>query len=118
MELRTLLLLLLAAPVVPLLVRACRARTPPGGPPSASSGDASPSSDARRPEPAGGAGLADVRSSADLEVIAVRMPNRDDVRGRPWTDFRTSVDALEAATGYDLLDALPDAVEREVEARR
>jgi len=62
----------------------------------------------------------DVQGLSDLQVIAVRMPNTlagaANIRNQPWQDFTTTVDAIEAATGYDLLAALPDVIERIVEA--
>ena len=64
-----------------------------------------------------GRGLADVSSAADLQVIAVNMPNATGIGSNPWSMYATTVDALEAATGYDFLSALPDAIEAEVEAR-
>jgi DNA/RNA endonuclease G (NUC1)/PKD repeat protein len=73
----------------------------------------------------GGAGLADVAAPSDLQVLAVRMPNLTTpgvpgsavgIRDLPWDTFTTTVDAIEAATGYDFLAALPDRVERIVEA--
>jgi DNA/RNA endonuclease G (NUC1) len=71
-----------------------------------------------------GEGLASVQSAADLRVIAVRMPNlttasgpgsASGIRNLPWERFAVSVDSLEALTGYDLLSALPDGVEADVE---
>ncbi|MDF1503940.1 DNA/RNA non-specific endonuclease [Roseisolibacter sp. H3M3-2] len=62
-------------------------------------------------------GIGDVLSPSDVEVIAVDMPNTTTVSGG-WEQFRTSVDAVEALTGYDLLSALPDPIEQVVEARR
>lgn len=53
---------------------------------------------------------------AGTPVIAVRMPNRDDA-GLAWETHRTTVDALEAATGYDFLDGVDPAVQAVVEAR-
>jgi len=68
----------------------------------------------------GAKGLASVRSHADVQVIAVRMPNDTagarTIRITPWQQFITTVDAIEAATGYDLLDLLPDEIERVVES--
>lgn len=64
-----------------------------------------------------GKGLADVTSAADLQIIVVNMPNVDGIQGNRWTMYTTTVDALEAATGFDFLSALPDAIEAEVEAR-
>jgi len=34
-----------------------------------------------------------------------------------WTEFSTSVDAIERATGYDFLNAIPEPVQRVIEAR-
>ena len=63
-----------------------------------------------------GHGLADIRDYRDLEVIAVNMPNVAGVRNVPWQTYLTTVDAIEALTGYDLLALLPDKVENIVEA--
>lgn len=61
-------------------------------------------------------GLADIVDYRDLEVIAVNMPNEPGIRNVPWQDYQTTVDAIEALTGYDLLALLPDKVESIVEA--
>jgi hypothetical protein len=61
-------------------------------------------------------GLADVNSSADLEVVAVIMPNDAGIRNVAWTTYKTTVDAVEAISGYDVLAALPDRIERIVES--
>ena len=61
-------------------------------------------------------GLADVHDYRDLEVIAVNMPNEPGVRDVDWNTYRTTVDAIEALTGYDLLALLPDKVEAAVES--
>jgi DNA/RNA endonuclease G (NUC1) len=63
-----------------------------------------------------GHGLADIRDYRDLQVIAVNMPNQAGVRDVPWQTYITTVDAIEALTGYDLLARLPDKVENIVEA--
>ncbi|MEM6298536.1 MAG: DNA/RNA non-specific endonuclease [Bacteroidota bacterium] len=55
------------------------------------------------------------RINANTEVIAVDMPNAQSVRDTDWEDYRVSVDAIEAATGYDFFDLLPDVVEQELE---
>lgn len=84
---------------------------------------------------AGGKGLADVHSPADLNVIAVRMPNLTEahasagaanfagttgatgnIRNTPWQTYRTTVDEIEQQTGYDVLARLPDNIERLVES--
>jgi hypothetical protein len=61
-------------------------------------------------------GLADVADYRDLEVIAVNMPNEAGIRNVNWETFKTTVDAIEALTGYDLLALLSDKTENAVEA--
>ena len=61
-------------------------------------------------------GLADVHSAADLEVIAVIAPNEPGVRNLDWNIWRTTVDEVEAVSGYDLLALLPDQIEIQVES--
>ena len=63
-----------------------------------------------------GEGLANVASAADIQVIAVNMPNQAGINGTSWTAYKVSVDAIEAATGFDFLSELPDAIEAAVEA--
>ncbi|HVE79810.1 MAG TPA: DNA/RNA non-specific endonuclease [Gemmatimonadaceae bacterium] len=60
---------------------------------------------------------AEVRAPGDVEVIAAIMPNVMGIARRRWQEYRTTVDAIEAATGYDLLSALAAPVEAAVEAR-
>jgi DNA/RNA endonuclease G (NUC1) len=62
------------------------------------------------------AGLAQVTGPASLEVIAVLMPNDPGIRTNGWQQYRVSVDRVEQVSGFDLLSALPDAVEAIVEA--
>ncbi|NEQ30183.1 MAG: DNA/RNA non-specific endonuclease [Leptolyngbya sp. SIO4C5] len=52
----------------------------------------------------------------DTPVIAVDLPNRNGLTG-DWRAYQTSVDSIEAATGYDLLAELPDDVEAVLEAQ-
>jgi DNA/RNA endonuclease G (NUC1)/PKD repeat protein len=61
-------------------------------------------------------GLADVHDYRDLEVIAVIMPNIPGVRNVDWHTYVTTVDAVEALSGYDLLSLLPDKIETAVES--
>lgn len=61
-------------------------------------------------------GLANVQSWQDLEVVAVIMPNDPGVRTVDWRTWLTTVDAVEALSGYDLLALLPDQVEIAVES--
>lgn len=72
----------------------------------------------------GGEGLADVTALARAQVLAIDMPNANadgtevtGIRNNPWTMYETTVDAIEAATGYDLLAALPDIFEIPLEAK-
>ena len=74
---------------------------------------------------ADGKGLADVHSAADLQVIAVEMPNlitpgvpasSVGIRNNPWEMYKTTVDQIESQTGYDFLSALPDRIELLVES--
>lgn len=69
----------------------------------------------------GGEGLDDVHGTGDLQVLAIRMPNDTStargIRNNPWTMYETTVDDIEARTGYDLLDALPNGIERIVESK-
>jgi endonuclease G, mitochondrial len=62
-----------------------------------------------------GQSASDVKS--ETKVIAVIMPNEPGVGSHPWTDYLTSVDAIEQATGYDFLSNVPKAVQDVVEAR-
>ena len=55
--------------------------------------------------------------SAETEVVSVLMPNQKGVGEHEWTEFLTSVDAIEQATGYDFLNAVPQPVQRVIEAR-
>lgn len=64
-----------------------------------------------------GYGLADVTSTGSLQVIAVDMPNITGISTQSWTSYTTTVDAIEAATGYDFLSALPDSIETYWESR-
>ncbi len=61
-------------------------------------------------------GLANVVDYRDLEVVAVNMPNEPGVRGVNWESYKTTVDAIESLSGYDLLALLHDKVENIVES--
>jgi DNA/RNA endonuclease G (NUC1) len=61
-------------------------------------------------------GLANVHSYADVQVFAAIMPNDAGVRNVDWHTYLTTVDAVEAASGYDLLALLPDPIEIAVES--
>jgi len=61
-------------------------------------------------------GLANVDDLSDLEVIAAIMPNEPGVRNVNWETYKTTVDAVEALSGYDLLALLRDDIENAVES--
>ncbi len=56
------------------------------------------------------------RVTASTRVIAIDIPNDNNLTDS-WEDYRTSVDAIEAATGYDLLSAVAPAVQQQLERR-
>lgn len=56
------------------------------------------------------------RIRATTRVIAVDMPNTEDLSNR-WRTFRTSVDTIEQVTGYDFLSTVPDNIESAIESR-
>ncbi|WP_331058627.1 DNA/RNA non-specific endonuclease [Hymenobacter sp.] len=56
------------------------------------------------------------RVSSSTRVIAIDVPN-DNSLSTNWGAYRTTVDAIEAATGYDVLSAVSAAAQQAVEAR-
>jgi len=56
------------------------------------------------------------RVTSSTRVIAVNTPN-DNSLSSSWGSYRTSVDAIETATGYDLLSALPSSLQSTLEAK-
>ena len=64
------------------------------------------------PEGTGDAG----RVTTATRIIAVNMPNTNSI-GTAWGSYRTSVDAIESATGYNILSAVSSSVQSVVEAR-
>jgi len=56
------------------------------------------------------------RVTTTTRVIAVDMPNVQAVSTMPWTYYRTSTDAIEAATGYNFFSVLPTAIQDVIEA--
>ncbi|MCC9167881.1 DNA/RNA non-specific endonuclease [Pontibacter harenae] len=55
------------------------------------------------------------RISAETRIIAIDTPNSNSINAN-WGAYRVSVDEIEAATGLDLLSALPESVQATVEA--
>jgi DNA/RNA endonuclease G (NUC1) len=62
------------------------------------------------------AGLADVDDYRDVEAIAVIMPNDPGLRNTPWQTFLQSIDDVEALSGYDVFELLPDEIEDAIES--
>jgi endonuclease G len=56
------------------------------------------------------------RVSSSTRVIAVNTPNNNSLNSA-WGSYRTTVDAIEAAAGLDLLSALPLNIQRTLETR-
>lgn len=56
------------------------------------------------------------RVTTSTRVIAINVPNDQGISTN-WTSFRTSVNAIETLTGYDLLENITDSVENVIETR-
>jgi endonuclease G len=56
------------------------------------------------------------RITENTRVIAVDVPNSDDVN-EDWSTYRTSVDAIEKATGYDFLSNVSTVIQNAIEAK-
>ena len=56
------------------------------------------------------------RIDINTRIIAVNVPNINTVQAE-WRNYLTTVDAIESATGYDLLSALPLNIQQVIEAR-
>jgi endonuclease G len=56
------------------------------------------------------------RVTTSTRVIAVNMPNTNSLSTR-WGSYRTTVDAIESATGYNILSAVSSTVQSTIEAR-
>jgi endonuclease G len=50
-------------------------------------------------------------------AITVIMPNIQGIKEESWRSYLTSIDAVEKATGYDLLANVPVDVQKVIEAR-
>lgn len=55
--------------------------------------------------------------SANTRLIAVMMPNSNQVARTNWTDYLVSVDKVEAATGYDFFANVPSSIQADIEKR-
>ena len=56
------------------------------------------------------------RITAKTRVIAINTPNINTVSSK-WQTYLTSVDAIEAATGYNLLSNVPATIQKVIEAK-
>src|SRR6185295_15967161 len=56
------------------------------------------------------------RVTAATRTIAVLMPNVQGIRNNDWHIYLTTVDNIEALTGYDFFANVPDAIENAIEA--
>jgi DNA/RNA endonuclease G (NUC1) len=45
-------------------------------------------------------------------------PNQEGIKNADWTQYQTTVDQIEQATGYDLLSEEPVNVQKVIEAKR
>ena len=61
-------------------------------------------------------GLSSIDSYDDVDVIAAVMPNVAGIRNVDWHTYETTVDSVEALSGYNLLALLPDPIEIAVES--
>ncbi len=57
-----------------------------------------------------GDGMAVDRITTSTRVIAVEIPNINGIAGIPWTSYVTSVNQIQADTGFTFFDALPPQV--------
>jgi DNA/RNA endonuclease G (NUC1) len=55
------------------------------------------------------------RVTSTTRTIAVNMPNVQGIRSDDWHNYLTTVDAVEALTGYDFFPNVPDAIEASIE---
>ncbi len=57
------------------------------------------------------------RVTTSTRVIAVNMPNTQGIRNNNWGMYRTTVDAIEAAAGVDVLSRVPASIQAVIESR-
>ncbi|CAH0995403.1 hypothetical protein EMA8858_01524 [Emticicia aquatica] len=58
------------------------------------------------------------RIDTQTRVIAINVPNKENVGSTKWGEYRLSVDDLEDLTGYDFLSNVPSAIQKSLEARK
>lgn len=62
-----------------------------------------------------GLGVTDITTLT--RTIAIVVPNRQGIQNQDWRDFRTSIDAIEQLTEYNLLSNVSDAVQGVIESK-
>ena len=55
--------------------------------------------------------------TANTRTIAVNLPNAQGIREKDWRTFRVSIDAIEAATGYNFLSNVSESLQATLESR-
>ncbi|MEO6390417.1 MAG: DNA/RNA non-specific endonuclease [Pyrinomonadaceae bacterium] len=55
------------------------------------------------------------RVTKNTRTIAIIMPNVQGIRSNPWQQYRVSINAVEALTGYDFLSTVPRPIQHLVE---
>ena len=55
--------------------------------------------------------------TTNTRVIAVEMPNSQGIRNTNWQTYRTTVQKIEAVTGYNFLSNVPASVQKIIETR-
>jgi len=60
--------------------------------------------------------IIDSNDPNDIKILAFLIPN-ENLTGREYSEFLTSVDEIERLTGLDFLRNLPDQVESQVESK-
>jgi endonuclease G len=58
------------------------------------------------------------RITTSTRLIAVSIPNQNVAANLSWGDYRTTVNQIETATGYDLFSKIPIPIQDELEARK
>ncbi len=56
------------------------------------------------------------RVTTSTRVIAIDMPNTQTVNSHTWGWYRTTVNAIEASTGYDILSNVPTSIQSTIES--
>ncbi|WP_028523236.1 DNA/RNA non-specific endonuclease [Runella limosa] len=57
------------------------------------------------------------RVTANTRVIAVWMPNNNEVGANKWSDYRVSVDEIEKRTGLDFFSKVPIEIQNSIEPK-